>query len=448
MGPAIFLRFSRAFLLCTLFAFSAYAEDRYAEMRRVFLLVDPLFVTEDIGNGATRPEHRFNEVNLDGRTQPAWENFNRAYDELLETLRRSTQVDMVNKAYELHRMLLRGNVDGTPESALDSGATKQWRRSPTGTFSGPYMPYTHEFTLRTQAWNELPQAVRDDAGRFFNYTTIGSVTTFRFRSESELRENFSLPPANGRTLADILIEYVANEVNRLRDPVERAAKILYLLPRLHPYSNGMGRLARLWAAVELERAGLSIPVGIPTNDFFLTEDQMIREVRRGVLLGERWQAFIEEARRRGIPPERFFQEAFRGSSMEGMILFRPTFSRPDAPIDMETHLGLLEVLARDPRSLPAEVEAWAREHARRVHDRISARVQARLSFFRVRDLDEFARHDFLREISDAHPPGFGALVAVAEQATNSPNPAQRARLGVWGGLCGVVRWVFGRGGAR
>lgn len=70
-------------------------------------------------------------------------------------------------------------------------------------------------------------------------------------------------PPNAMKVPD-LMEELFTELNRISDPVERAAKLHHGIARIHPFTDGNGRAARLAMNFVLLAAGYP-PVSIPTE---------------------------------------------------------------------------------------------------------------------------------------------------------------------------------------
>jgi Fic family protein len=70
-------------------------------------------------------------------------------------------------------------------------------------------------------------------------------------------------PPNAMMVADQMEELFA-EIQSIADPVERAAKLHHGIARIHPFTDGNGRVARLAMNFVLLAAGYP-PISIPTN---------------------------------------------------------------------------------------------------------------------------------------------------------------------------------------
>ncbi len=294
----------------------------YSELSRTFNLVDPLFVSEDIRlTGARHPFKRFNEeLRVDGKltTQPAWENFNEAWVTLGEkTWLRESHVSYPSMSHldsaldQVHSKLVATQVDGT--SGLASYVSSWDRRK-------------YSTTVSREDW-ALWDLENQKAGlaRYFDIAATDDGYVLKFKSISDLDKSI---PGIGRynkggQTPFRLLKFIEKEANKLNDPIQRASRILYLTTRLHPYENGNGRFARAWAAAELVRSGLPMPVGFPTNDFVMSQRRIEIEVRKSLKLGEFWEKMVSDAHRRGIAPDDFFQKVFRGSPLEGLMHVSP-----------------------------------------------------------------------------------------------------------------------------
>lgn len=292
--------------------------EAYSEIARSYILVDPIFIAEDMRvNNASRPYERFNESFFDGNIttqQPTWRNFIHAWDflatDFYDDVKGTTNMRMAELVQLLHvanRISLVGRVEGAP-AMFDM--TDNWDRA------------KYVTKISAAEWADTgAEMQRAELAKFFNITNVADGVELRFRTTGELRG--ALPAATtatfsieSKSIAALLLANVAE----IADPMRRAAKILQLMPRLHPFENGNGRLTRTWAAMTLVRAGLPVPVGLPTNDFLLTEERIYWEVRKAVAIGKHWQAEVESARKAGVAPDAFFQTRVRGKPIEGLIL--------------------------------------------------------------------------------------------------------------------------------
>ncbi len=136
-----------------------------------------------------------------------------------------------------------------------------------------------------------------------------------------------------------------------------SARILFLMTRLHPFENGNGRFGRLWASVELMRAGHPVPVGFPTNDFMMSQRHIELEVRKAVVLGRMWEAMVKDAKKASVPPDQFFQKVYRGSALEGLTHV--------SPIEIEELAGDVAWLEKQPS--PPD---WAKELMKDIERRL------------------------------------------------------------------------------
>ena len=359
----------------------------YSELSRIFLLVDPLFVSDDVHHyNAISPQHRFDESTPSGQEQPAWENFVRGFDELgmglgmgLAGLRAGGK----DRGFwdRVHRLFLQNGIEGVSEQDLQSGATKNWDRE-----------HLHSFSVDLTTWNGFGEELQKDLARFFHISDSPEKKVFGFKSVSELSTAFpGLKVDEHSTPADSLMAFMEAEVAKVHNPIDRAAKILYLFPRLHPYLNGNGREARAWAANELLKEA-DLPVGLPTNDFFATERELQRQVKKAVRLGAMWRAMIEKAREEGIAPQDFFQKVYRGSALEGLILYTPANEK-----ELGRYIQYLEELPTDTSRLPEAEKEWAQG----LTAKITAKARRQLGFGTSYE-SEFARHQMLEQASAEH----------------------------------------------
>jgi prophage maintenance system killer protein len=245
--------------------------------------------------------------------------------------------------------LLATYVDGA--TAQENSAYQDWNRG--------------EFTTVISAadWDELKSTMdADQLERFFDVRKVNAEYHLKFKDGDGLAE--SVPGIaryvdKGRGDARALLRFIIHEVEKIKDPVQRAARILHLFTKLHPFRNGNGRTARLWAAQELVQGGYPMPVGLPTNDFFMSQRQIELEVRKAVKLGQLWEEMLKDAHRRGVSPNDFFQSVFRGSTLEGLLLISPR-----DPGELANYVLWLEHQTSAP--------AWAKEFAAEVEREISS----------------------------------------------------------------------------
>ena len=227
-----------------------------------------------------------------------------------------------------------------------------WNRSQYDTF------------VSNEDWQRLElEKQRPELGGFFDIRPAPGGYNLKFQRQPEF-VNQRWKRGWGDPLESIRILTVLNkEILPIKDPVQRAAKILYLLPRLHPFENGNGRLARLWAALELKKAGFAIHLGLPTNDFFMTEKRLRLEVRKAARLGGFWESMIRKAQAEGVKPDDFFQKVYRGSALEGLVHINPV---NDA--EFASYLHWLE-------AQPAPPE-WGKEYSRVVEAKVRELAEA------------------------------------------------------------------------
>jgi hypothetical protein len=345
----------------------------FSELSRTFILVDPLFVSEDIRfNDAKRPYERFNEsFNYQGRnfTQKAWENFTNAWTQMFEfgwgRLRAPERYWNSNLAYglaEIQKTIVTGYTDGTPQGTLyqNDGA---WDRR------------IYETKFSKAEWDAQITDQRPQLEKIFDIITQGNDVVLKFKAPANIYRAFGLaqePQAGNEILR--LNTFICDLVFAEPDAIKRAAKILYLVPRIHPMINGNGRLARTWAATELMKEGLPPPVGLPTNDFLLSQEQMDWEVRKSLKLGALWQNEINKAKADGVPVDDFFQKRFRGSALEGLIHVQNQNLE-----ELKGFVGFLEKMQQAPD--------WAREYMVEVERGIAAARQSKGTLAQLNELE-------------------------------------------------------------
>lgn len=321
--------------------------QQYSELMQTFLLVDPILVSEDVRPPieGRLPFRRFNELQRASsgayRERPAWENFLVAWEKLslgvwpresyLHSRTTMNRARLVRAIALVWGESLANGVDGTPMRRL---------MGPGGGISVEKLFYAwdrkkYRTPLDAETWRRLgAEGSMTEIGRFFDVEEgEGGGKILTFKTAAALRESFpglgdhlDATPSGGRfTKSDSygILHYIVETVYAERDPLLRAATILHLVPKLHPFENGNGRLARLWAAIELVHAGFPIPVGFPTNDFLMTRERLLLEVRRAVRLGKLWADLVARAHADGVPADEFFQSRFRGSPFEGLLHLTP-----------------------------------------------------------------------------------------------------------------------------
>lgn len=320
----------------------------YSEISRIFLLVDPLYVSEDLRRlNAKHPEQRFNEsYQHGGKTyhQPTWENFQRAADEFSISSFKLNQNDAytADVLVDVNRILLTGMIDGA-EKAYDPEA--RWDRE------------KYKTSVPIEEWNKLSSAQIRDLGLWFNVESEGAGKALRFKSAKELGIEEARPGPR------YLLWKISEEVSTIQDPIKRAARILHIVPKIHPFENGNGRLARLWASHELQAAGLPIPVGLPTNDFLMSEARIELELRRAMEIGRLWKDELKRAAASGLDTGDFFSKKFKGSPLEGLMHVMPT-----SDAELTTFVDWLKTQKQAPK--------WGAELASRVGVSVSGHRRA------------------------------------------------------------------------
>ena len=183
---------------------------------------------------------------------------------------------------------------------------------------------------------------------------------------------------------------ISSQVNKIQNPVERAVEILYLTTKIHPFNNGNGRLTRFWASAVLMAAGYPPPVGLPTNDFLMSKNRLRLEVRKAVALGKLWKEMLQDAERRKVSAEEFFQKIYRSSGLEGLILYTP---KTDSALeDWVTRLETIERLEKIP--------SWALKLNRDIEERIREVHKNGGNMANTNELEQFK---LLSQISEKYP---------------------------------------------
>lgn len=205
----------------------------------------------------------------------------------------------------------------------------------------------------TEEWNQLDlESSRPELEKFFRIDKTATYIMLQTRSKTQLADVFKDHAACARfDFKKAVIDLIDDETTDNSNPIARAAKILYLVDKLQPFDLGNENdLARLWATLELVQAGLPIPVGLPASTVFMTEKQIELEVRKAVRLGRFWKEMITKAQAEGVTPNKFFEDVFRGSALEGLLMIDPTETT-----ELERHVRWLETLHTPP--------AWAKDFA-------------------------------------------------------------------------------------
>ena len=356
----------------------------YSEISRTFTLVDPIFASEDLRRlRASRPFERFNEDYLRGQdriTQPAWQNLVAAWDETARELAMSGEKAGPRGWFgqgelkKAHKLLNASYVDGQAPGQ-SKYRTPEWDRK----------KYSVAFTA--DEWRSYGMdAKRGELEKTFEIRETAGGHELKFLDTPSLmarngwkRDNFMDPR---ETSADAITDRVMRDVYSIHDPIRRATRILYLLPRAHPYENGNGRLARLWASLELKLAGHPIAVGLPTHDFALSEKEIELEIRKSLELGRLWEQMLKRAHADGVAPEEFFQKVFKGSPLEGLI-----HADVIGAGKLEEHVRWLKTIQEPP--------AWGSELAGRIEGATAnlARASGGLA-----NAPEMARNQMLAEV--------------------------------------------------
>ncbi len=331
----------------------------YSLMARTFNLVDPLLVSEDLRlKNASRPFERFNEsIGTGTETQPAWENFNQVWESLAVDLWIWPTIEKMRHfegSYTTRLLFANDNLmSNRVDASKNQNWTKRWDRT----------KYTTEISDEDwKAWDLEKQ--RSELSRYFKITKAQGKYQLQFLEYEALQK--TIPDLDKDTHqkardlpSHVIARYIENSAMTLSDPIARATRILYLTTRLHPAENGNGRTARAYAAAELARAGYPMPVGFPTTDFMMTEKHLELEVRKSIKLGEFWQRMLWDAHKRGVAPENFFQQVFKGSSLEGFLHISPR-----DPGQLEKYVTWLEG--------QTELPDWGKRVANAVESRLQA----------------------------------------------------------------------------
>ncbi len=370
----------------------------YSELARTYVLIDPIFVTEDLrAKQATRPYERFNEAYSVGgvsEKQPTWQNFLFAWEKMavgfFDDARNMSTGGSPLQAFQIWELavqlrdlnvaMLFGNVEGTGSA---SNAEASYDRS----------QYVTKIS-RSEWLRQNGEQNRTELSRFFDISDAGIHIELRFKSVQALASKLLDPGefTQGQQIyavADMLLREVVKE----SDPIRRAAKVLYLMPRMHPFKNGNGRLGRMWAAQILVRAGLPMPVGLPTNDFLFTEERMQLEVRKALAIGAIWQRELEKAAADGMPAERFFQERVRNRPLEALTLL----SVGD--------LTALQTIVTELEANPGRIPTWSADMAAQI-DRLI--WESRAGAGDLARLDEVRRDELLRQLTERAIPALRA----------------------------------------
>lgn len=301
----------------------------YSELAKVFGLVDPLFVLEDLWIKNNKlPQYRFNlNYKLEGQsfTQPAWENFteawglltffnasNKAYARSKNTAFISSNLNIINE------LLMSGFIDRNSSFEGNSWNRKKFKT-----------------VFKKNEWDSYSQntKIETELSTFFIITKTDENVTLEFKSYKELKSSshsyfqslsniegeliFSTDSASAEQIR--LFRFIDDKIRSITDPMAKAFQILYLVPKIHPAENGNGRLARLWASNVLRDAGYPLPVGFPTNDFLMSSQRMYWELRKSLVLGKFYQDMLLKSKKSGIPADRFFATTFKNSALEGLL---------------------------------------------------------------------------------------------------------------------------------
>ncbi len=239
--------------------------------------------------------------------------------------------------------------------------------------------------------------------KFFSIKNHGKTIELNFLSKAELyakfdqREVVPIDSLNDQISTPYFLDdWGENQPNQLenlcthlileeKDPLKQIARILYLVPKIHPRQNGNGRMARLWASIESLRHGLAIPVGLPTNDFLMSEERIYWELRSAIAVGALWEDMLRQAHQNGIAHNVFFQSIFRGSPVEALTLVR--FENIE---DLQQFALELEATKRAP--------GWTNGFQAALEDKLTDFWQQGM---RVKDLNEIERDALLREVTNS-----------------------------------------------
>jgi len=339
--------------------------QEYSQLSRTFVLVDPLLVSEDLRKmEATKPWLRFNENYIEDGVnykQLAWENFINAWETEAPGL-------LVGKDANLYRAGL-SLVTGKVEGGLNAGSGEidlEYRNSLAPTFT-------------IEEWKAAGGLeVESHLGKFFEINKTENLVTLKFKRLPAPGHSW----LQGGTASTTALSLIMDKVGKIKNPIDRAAKILDEVPKVHALNNGNGRLARFWAAAELTAAGFPMPLGFSTNDFFMNPERMKLEVRKAVALGKFWEEMLKNAEKDGVKVEDFFQKVFKGSSLEGLLLITP-----HTDLEMKQLVEYLESLDTPP--------AWAADFMREVETQINAINRSGKSIGTISELDQ---HNILNNL--------------------------------------------------
>lgn len=295
----------------------------YSDIARIFTLVDPILVSEDVRNGANQPWLRYNESyrqNGQMNQQPVWNNFLYGWMSLVGMVTSNEIVSLMYFAENINAIHLNGFVDGTNTSVTNFNLIN-WDRN------------KYDTTVTSAEWQAFVQKGEPaELMRFFNIDSSRDPISMRFKSVDDLEKYFPdikksdfwgsspMPGQDPSDVTKILGVIRRDRDNKVMDTIHRAAHLLHYMTKLHPFQNGNGRTGRLIATMELVLSGYDIPIGLPTNDFLMDEEEMYWEVRKALALGKIWKKMLTDSAVGQIPSDQFFQKVFKGSGLEALLL--------------------------------------------------------------------------------------------------------------------------------